>query len=220
MQWCWPLVPMLRTPVSMNFQWMRVPPATVFNFHVIYFKWFFNQPYVLKILTIFLLLQTVQHFLKIKNTSRIRERKCILTSKIVHYSWICAEGNACQVQLYNTRQIHTACWHWQHESYLLARSNYSTVLHQAIFAKSLTRSIQAHYLFGGNPGKETSPKMRLDDFWSLKVSPLFHFLLNAKIISFANNIYTFKRDVLKLNWCVRMVHARIRNFLGEREVMA
>ncbi|MEQ2158920.1 Muskelin 1, intracellular mediator containing kelch motif [Goodea atripinnis] len=26
-----------------------------------------------------------------------------------------------------------------------------------------------HYLFGGNPGKSCSPKMRLDDFWSLKL---------------------------------------------------
>jgi len=26
-----------------------------------------------------------------------------------------------------------------------------------------------HYLFGGNPGKESLPKMRLDDFWALKV---------------------------------------------------
>ncbi|KAG8138484.1 hypothetical protein E2320_004370, partial [Naja naja] len=26
-----------------------------------------------------------------------------------------------------------------------------------------------HYLFGGNPGKPCSPKMRLDDFWSLKL---------------------------------------------------
>lgn len=28
---------------------------------------------------------------------------------------------------------------------------------------------QVHYLFGGNPGKSCSPKMRLDDFWSLKL---------------------------------------------------
>ncbi|XP_066283972.1 muskelin-like [Branchiostoma lanceolatum] len=28
---------------------------------------------------------------------------------------------------------------------------------------------QVHYLFGGNPGKSNSPKMRLDDFWSLKL---------------------------------------------------
>ncbi|ESP01147.1 hypothetical protein LOTGIDRAFT_225475 [Lottia gigantea] len=26
-----------------------------------------------------------------------------------------------------------------------------------------------HYLFGGNPGKDSLPKMRLDDFWSLKL---------------------------------------------------
>lgn len=29
--------------------------------------------------------------------------------------------------------------------------------------------LQVHYLFGGNPGKSCSPKMRLDDFWSLKL---------------------------------------------------
>ena len=29
--------------------------------------------------------------------------------------------------------------------------------------------LQVHYLFGGNPGKDSLPKMRLDDFWSLKV---------------------------------------------------
>ena len=29
--------------------------------------------------------------------------------------------------------------------------------------------VQVHYLFGGNPGKSCSPKMRLDDFWSLKL---------------------------------------------------
>jgi len=28
---------------------------------------------------------------------------------------------------------------------------------------------KVHYLFGGNPGKASIPKMRLDDFWSLKV---------------------------------------------------
>uniref|UniRef100_A0A670YWI9 Muskelin 1 n=1 Tax=Pseudonaja textilis TaxID=8673 RepID=A0A670YWI9_PSETE len=28
---------------------------------------------------------------------------------------------------------------------------------------------KVHYLFGGNPGKPCSPKMRLDDFWSLKL---------------------------------------------------
>jgi len=29
--------------------------------------------------------------------------------------------------------------------------------------------LQVHYLFGGNPGKDSQPKMRLDDLWSLKV---------------------------------------------------
>ncbi|XP_027058035.1 muskelin-like [Pocillopora damicornis] len=29
---------------------------------------------------------------------------------------------------------------------------------------------KVHYLFGGNPGKSSIPKMRLDDFWSLKLS--------------------------------------------------
>lgn len=29
---------------------------------------------------------------------------------------------------------------------------------------------KVHYLFGGNPGKSSLPKMRLDDFWSLKLS--------------------------------------------------
>ena len=29
--------------------------------------------------------------------------------------------------------------------------------------------VQIHYLFGGNPGKDSQPKMRLDDLWSLKV---------------------------------------------------
>uniref|UniRef100_A0A8C4QGM5 Muskelin 1, intracellular mediator containing kelch motifs n=1 Tax=Eptatretus burgeri TaxID=7764 RepID=A0A8C4QGM5_EPTBU len=28
---------------------------------------------------------------------------------------------------------------------------------------------KVHYLFGGNPGKTSSPKMRLDDFWSLRL---------------------------------------------------
>ena len=28
---------------------------------------------------------------------------------------------------------------------------------------------KVHYLFGGNPGKDSLPKMRLDDFWSLRV---------------------------------------------------
>lgn len=26
-----------------------------------------------------------------------------------------------------------------------------------------------HYLFGGNPGKNLSPQLRLDDFWILKL---------------------------------------------------
>lgn len=29
--------------------------------------------------------------------------------------------------------------------------------------------LQIHYLFGGNPGKDNTIKMRLDDFWSLEV---------------------------------------------------
>lgn len=28
---------------------------------------------------------------------------------------------------------------------------------------------KCHYLFGGNPGKNQSPKLRLDDFWTLEV---------------------------------------------------
>ena len=31
---------------------------------------------------------------------------------------------------------------------------------------------KVHYLFGGNPGRNSLPKMRLDDFWSLKLSRL------------------------------------------------
>ncbi|GFO15470.1 muskelin [Plakobranchus ocellatus] len=29
---------------------------------------------------------------------------------------------------------------------------------------------KTHYLFGGNPGKDSLPRLRLDDFWSLKLS--------------------------------------------------
>ncbi|RUS82092.1 hypothetical protein EGW08_010137 [Elysia chlorotica] len=29
---------------------------------------------------------------------------------------------------------------------------------------------KVHYLFGGNPGKDSLPRLRLDDFWSLKLS--------------------------------------------------
>lgn len=37
---------------------------------------------------------------------------------------------------------------------------------------------KVHYLFGGNPGKDSLPRMRLDDFWSLKLSrPSSDFLL-------------------------------------------
>ena len=36
---------------------------------------------------------------------------------------------------------------------------------------------QVHYLFGGNPGKESLPRMRLDDFWCLQVNyDLFWFV--------------------------------------------
>jgi len=31
---------------------------------------------------------------------------------------------------------------------------------------------KVHYLFGGNPGKQTLQKMRLDDFWSLKLTKI------------------------------------------------
>ena len=46
--------------------------------------------------------------------------------------------------------------------------------------------LQVHYLFGGNPGKDSLPKMRLDDFWSLKVISAFSLTLtiSIKIISF------------------------------------
>ena len=30
--------------------------------------------------------------------------------------------------------------------------------------------IQVFYLFGGNPGRKCNPKMRLDDFWRLKLT--------------------------------------------------
>ncbi|CAB4006393.1 muskelin isoform X2 [Paramuricea clavata] len=43
---------------------------------------------------------------------------------------------------------------------------------------------KVHYLFGGNPGKSGSPKMRLDDFWSLKLTKplLAHFLRRCKYL--------------------------------------
>lgn len=41
---------------------------------------------------------------------------------------------------------------------------------------------KVHYLFGGNPGKSGLPKMRLDDFWSLKLTKpsLVHLLRRCK----------------------------------------
>ena len=38
--------------------------------------------------------------------------------------------------------------------------------------------LQVHYLFGGNPGKDSQPKMRLDDLWSLKVFKENYFCLS------------------------------------------
>ena len=38
---------------------------------------------------------------------------------------------------------------------------------------------KVHYLFGGNPGKSGVPKMRLDDFWSLKVCFVLRLLLHV-----------------------------------------
>lgn len=62
---------------------------------------------------------------------------------------------------------------------------------------------KVHYLFGGNPGKFSVPKMRLDDFWSLKVSihrqihvcmqtvgkgpPLGHVIPAFSLLSFQRN---------------------------------
>lgn len=44
---------------------------------------------------------------------------------------------------------------------------------------------KVHYLFGGNPGKSSIPKMRLDDFWSLKVIRLWFKILTVYLfISF------------------------------------
>ena len=40
-----------------------------------------------------------------------------------------------------------------------------------------SNTFQVHYLFGGNPGKESLPRMRLDDFWCLQVSTLSHVIL-------------------------------------------
>lgn len=34
--------------------------------------------------------------------------------------------------------------------------------------------MQIHYLFGGNPGHYYQPKLRLDDFWQLKLSRPSH----------------------------------------------
>ena len=39
--------------------------------------------------------------------------------------------------------------------------------------------LQKHYLFGGNPGKDSLPKMRLDDFWSLQVTYLYILTINT-----------------------------------------
>ena len=40
---------------------------------------------------------------------------------------------------------------------------------------------KVHYLFGGNPGKSSLPKMRLDDFWSLKVH--MYVMLSCRLYS-------------------------------------
>ncbi|GAA6098187.1 muskelin, partial [Tachysurus ichikawai] len=41
--------------------------------------------------------------------------------------------------------------------------------HMPPLAANVSSVSKVHYLFGGNPGKSSSPKMRLDDFWSLKL---------------------------------------------------
>lgn len=43
---------------------------------------------------------------------------------------------------------------------------------------------KVHYLFGGNPGKESLPKIRLDDFWVLKLCRLSteHLLRQCKYL--------------------------------------
>lgn len=48
----------------------------------------------------------------------------------------------------------------------------------------VTFSCQIHYLFGGNPGNPAFPKMRLDDFWSLKLTKisLSNFLRKCKYL--------------------------------------
>ncbi|CAH1783153.1 unnamed protein product, partial [Owenia fusiformis] len=43
---------------------------------------------------------------------------------------------------------------------------------------------KVHYLFGGNPGKDSLPKMRLDDFWALQLSrpSTYHLLRRCKYL--------------------------------------
>ena len=52
---------------------------------------------------------------------------------------------------------------------------------------------KVHYLFGGNPGKSSLPKMRLDDFWSLKVHMYVFYLPSFTI--YACHIAFFKGAV-------------------------
>ena len=42
-------------------------------------------------------------------------------------------------------------------------------------------------MFGGNPGKDDLAKMRLDDFWSLKVQINLNFRMNIELVTLMNN---------------------------------
>lgn len=50
--------------------------------------------------------------------------------------------------------------------------------HQLVY----NHKTKKHYLFGGNPGKDSLPKMRLDDFWCLQLSRPSHKFLLRKCI--------------------------------------
>lgn len=64
--------------------------------------------------------------------------------------------------------------------------------HQLVYDKIK----KIHYLFGGNPGRSSLPKLRLDDFWSLKLRrPSYEQLLNK--FKWIIRKYKFKELAMK-----------------------
>lgn len=80
------------------------------------------------------------------------------------FSWLFT--SLATLQVYNESLKKRLCFEKKH---LVLHFISASVRAVCVLCVWINVCFQVHYLFGGNPGKSCSPKMRLDDFWSLRL---------------------------------------------------